>query len=95
MAIHTHADTHSHGYIEPNSGQGHQHTFAVAGGAGGGGPVFGGGSSGGTFTINFATTGITISNATGFLGNAGGQGTAPQAMNNVPPGGVSNTIIKR
>jgi microcystin-dependent protein len=95
MAIHTHADTHSHGYIEPNSGQGHQHTFAVAGGAGGGGPVFGGGSSGGTFTINFATTGITISNATGFLGNAGGQGTATQAMNNVPPGGVSNTIIKR
>jgi microcystin-dependent protein len=95
MAVHTHADTHSHGYVEPNSGAGHAHNFQVAGGAGAGGPVFGGGSSGGTFTVNNSTTGITISNATGFLGNAGGQGGATQAMNNVPPGGVSNIIIKR
>jgi microcystin-dependent protein len=95
MAVHTHADTHSHGYTEPNSGTGHAHGITTTGGGGTGGTFTGGVGGGASAATNNATTGIAISNASGFLGNAGGQTGVTQAMNNMPPGGVSNVIIKR
>ena len=95
MAVHTHADTHTHGYTEPNGGQGHVHGITTTGTGGVGGVQTGGGGGGASSGTSFATTGIAISNAGGFLGSAGGQSGATQAMNNVPPGGVSNIIIKR
>jgi hypothetical protein len=95
MAIHTHTDTHNHGITEPNSGQGHGHPVTTTGGSGTGGIFAGGAGGGSSAATGLSVTGIGINNASGFLGNAGGQAGVTQAMNNVPPGGISNIIIKR
>ena len=96
MAVHTHADTHaSHGYTEPNGGTGHAHGVTTTGGGGTGGILTGGVGGGASSATSNATIGIAIANSGGFLGNAGGQTGVTQAMNNMPPGGVSNVIIKR